>query len=150
MTVNDELSIIQQTRAEVMGQKELTGENLFLAWGYPTAFFLLLEFAAIIIWGESWCDWLWIGIPLVGTPLMIHLLQKDYERTGRRTLDQNVILMMYASLLSGRPLVLATAHCGCHHRRCSHYSWSSIQKPRQKLWTLNFPLSTPYYIMSSV
>lgn len=57
MTVNDELSIIQQTRAEVMGQKELTGENLFLACGYPTAFFLLLEFAAIIIWGESWCDW---------------------------------------------------------------------------------------------
>ena len=49
MTVNDELSIIQQTRAEVMGQKELTGENLFLACGYPTAFFLLLEFAAIII-----------------------------------------------------------------------------------------------------
>ena len=118
MTVNDELSIIQQTRAEVMGQKELTGENLFLAWGYPTAFFLLLEFAAIIIWGESWCDWLWIGIPLVGTPLMIHLLQKDYERTGRRTLDQNVILMMwifigFACCLGGFAMGLVNIYRQC-------------------------------------
>ena len=119
MTVNDELSIIQQTRAEVMGQKELTGENLFLAWGYPTAFFLLLEFAAIIIWGESWCDWLWIGIPLVGTPLMIHLLQKDYERTGRCTLDQNVILMMWvfigcASCLGGAAMGFAGVFESCY------------------------------------
>ena len=119
MTVNDELSIIQQTRAEVMGQKELTGENLFLVWGYPTAFFLLLEFAAIIICGESWCVWLWIGIPLVGTPLMIHLLQKDYERTGRRTLDQNVILMMWvfigcASCLGGVAMGFAGVFESCY------------------------------------
>ena len=78
-----------------MKRKDLTGENLFLAWGYPTAIVLLLEFAALMIWNEDWCDWLWAGIPLIGTPLMIYFLNEDYERTRRRTLDENVILMMW-------------------------------------------------------
>lgn len=92
MDSQNELDIIAQVRSEVMGRKEPTGENLFLAWGYPTAFFLLVEFAALILWNEFWCDWIWLGIPLVGAPLMWYFLQKDYQRTGRRTIDQNVIL----------------------------------------------------------
>ena len=95
MTTNDQLEIIAHTRAEVMGSKELTGENLFLAWGYPTAIIMLLEFAALMWWNEDWCAWLWAGIPLIGTPLMIYFLNEDYERTRRRTLNQNVILMMW-------------------------------------------------------
>lgn len=95
MTTNDQLDIIARTRAEVMGEKELTGENLFMAWGYPTAIVLLAEFAALMIWHEDWCAWLWTGIPLIGTPLMIYFLNEDYERTRRRTLEQNVILMMW-------------------------------------------------------
>lgn len=78
-----------------MSRKELTGENLFLAWGYPTVIVLLLEFAALMLWNEDWCSWLWVGIPLIGTPLMIYFLNEDYERAHRRTLDQNVILMMW-------------------------------------------------------
>ena len=95
MTTNEELNIIAQMRSEVYGRQEPTGENLFLVWGYPTAFFLLLEFAAIMILHENWCSWLWLGIPLVGAPLMFYFLNEDYERTGRRTLNQNIILMMW-------------------------------------------------------
>ncbi len=95
MNTTNELDIITQMRGEVMASKELTGENLFLAWGYPTAIVLLLEFAALLLWNADWCDWLWAGIPLIGGPLMVYFLNEDYERTGRRTLDQNVILVMW-------------------------------------------------------
>ena len=93
--MTEELDIITRMRSDVMSHKGLTGENLFLAWGYPTALVLLLEFAALLIWNEDWCSWLWAGIPLIGTPLMIYFLNEDYERTHRRTLDENVILMMW-------------------------------------------------------
>lgn len=93
--MQDELDIIARTRSEVMSRKEITGENLFLAWGYPTAFFLLVEFVALMLWDQDWCSWIWLGIPLVGTPLMIYFLNEDYERTHHRTLDQNVILQMW-------------------------------------------------------
>ena len=71
------------------------GENLFLVWGYPTAIFLVIESLALLLWHENWCNWIWLGIPLVGAPLMIHYLRKDYDRTGRRSLDQKVILYMW-------------------------------------------------------
>ena len=95
MTTTEELDMISRIRGEVMNHKDLTGENLFLAWGYPTAFVLLLEFVALMLWHEDWCNWLWACIPLIGTPLMIYFLNEDYERTRRRTLDENVILMMW-------------------------------------------------------
>ena len=95
MNTTDELDIIAHIRGEVQSSKELTGENLFLAWGYPTAFFLLVEFVALILWNKNWCEWIWMGIPLVGAPLMVYFLHKDYERTGSCTLEQNVILRMW-------------------------------------------------------
>ena len=91
----NELSIIAQTRNEVVAHRAHTGENLFLVWGYPTAFFLLVEFAALILWGADWCNWLWLGIPLVGAPLMIHDLRQDYERTGHRTHDSDLALKLW-------------------------------------------------------
>lgn len=93
--MNRKLDIIAHIRSEVTGSKTPTGENLFLVWGYPTAFFLLMEFIALQLWHENWCEWLWAGIPLVGAPLMMCFLEKDYKRTGRRTIDQNVILQMW-------------------------------------------------------
>lgn len=93
--MQDELEIINRIRGEVMSSKELTGENLFLCWGYPTAFFLLVEFLALMLWNQNWCNWIWLAIPLVGVPLMIYFLHKDYERAHHRTLDQNVILQMW-------------------------------------------------------
>ena len=95
MTTTEELDIISRMRGEVMNRRDLTGENLFLAWGYPTAFVLLLEFVALLLWHEDWCNWLWAAIPLIGTPLMTYFLNEDYERTRRRTLDENIILMMW-------------------------------------------------------
>lgn len=95
MNTTDELDLISHVRGEVMSNKELTGENLFLAWGYPTAIVLLLEFVALLIWNENWYNWLWTGIPLIGVPLMMYFLNEDFERTHSRTLEQNVILMMW-------------------------------------------------------
>lgn len=95
MNTTDELDIINHIRGEVMSHKDVTGENLFLAWGYPTAIVLILEFVALLTWNEEWCDWLWAGIPLMGVPLMMYFLNEDYERTRRRTLDENVILVMW-------------------------------------------------------
>ena len=95
MVTTEELDIITRMRGEVMSRRELTGENLFLAWGYPTVLVLLVEFAALLIWNEDWCSWLWAGIPLIGTPLMIYFLNEHYGRTHSRTLEQNIILMMW-------------------------------------------------------
>ena len=95
MTTANELDVISKVSGDVYGNIEATGENLFLAWGYPTAFFLFVEFLALILWNEFWCFWIWLGIPLVGTPLMVYFLNEDYERTHRRTIDQNVILQMW-------------------------------------------------------
>jgi len=94
-TIGQELDIISVIRGEVMSNREPSGENLFLVWGYPTAIVLLLEFVALKLWHADWCSWLWLGIPLVGTPLMIHFLHKDYERMKHRSLDSNVILKMW-------------------------------------------------------
>ena len=39
----EELDIITRIRGEVASRKDITGENLFLAWGYPTVIVLLIE-----------------------------------------------------------------------------------------------------------
>lgn len=95
MNQQEELDIINRMRGEVMAKKDLTGENLFLVWGYPTAFFLMAEFVALKLWNQNWCEWIWACIPLVGAPLMIHFLRKDFERTGRKTHDEYSILQMW-------------------------------------------------------
>ena len=116
---SEELDIISRTRSEVMNRQELTGENLFLAWGYPTAIVLFVEFAALMIWNENWCVWLWMGIPVFGVPLMMYFLNEDYERTGRRTIDQNVILQMwifvgFASCVGGAAMGFADVFEQCY------------------------------------
>lgn len=93
--IEQELDIIRRMRGEVMSRREVTGENLFLAWGYPTVVVLIVEFAVQLLWNADWTQWIWVGIPLIGAPLMVNFLNKDYERTRRRTLDENVILMMW-------------------------------------------------------
>lgn len=106
MIPNQELEIISQIRGEIVGRKENTGVNLFLVWGYPTAIVFLAEFVVLMLWNENWCSWLWSAIPLVGAPLMFYYLRKDYDRTGRRTHDEDIALKMWlflgaASCLSG-------------------------------------------------
>ena len=95
MNTIEELDIITRMRGEVMSHQDVTGENLFLAWGYPTVIVLLAEFAALMVWNENWCTWLWAGIPLIGGPLMIYFLNLDYNRTHSRTHEQNNILVMW-------------------------------------------------------
>ena len=94
-TIHTQLDVIAGIRSEVVGRRVPTGENLFLAWGYPTVIVLFLAFIALEVWHEFWCEWIWMGIPLIGVPLMMYFLNEDYERTGHRTLDQNVILMIW-------------------------------------------------------
>ena len=95
MNTVEELDIITRMRGEVMSRQDVTGENLFLAWGYPTVLVLLAEFVGLTMWNEDWCAWLWAGIPLIGAPLMIYFMNKDYARTHARTHDQNSILVMW-------------------------------------------------------
>ena len=119
MTTEEELDIITHVRSEVMSSRELTGENLFLAWGYPTVLVLLVEFAALMIWNEDWCAWLWAGIPLIGTPFMIHFINEDYERTHNRTLEQNIIMVMwifigFASCVGGAAMGFAGVFPQCY------------------------------------
>lgn len=118
MSTVEELDIINQVRGELQGRRDVTGENLFLAWGYPTVVVLLLQFVALMAWDDDWCSWLWAGIPLVGTPLMVYFLHKDYERTQRRTHDENVILMMwifigFASFIGGAAMGFAGVFQQC-------------------------------------
>lgn len=119
MTQRDELEIINRIRGEISSNQEPTGENLFLAWGYPTAIVLFIEFLTLIIWNQFWCHWLWMGIPLIGAPLMIHFLHKDYDRTGRRTHNQSVILLMwifigFASFIGGTAMGFAGIFPQCY------------------------------------
>ena len=118
MNTAEELDIITRMRGEVMSRQDLTGENLFLAWGYPTVIVLLAEFVALLVWNENWCAWLWAGIPLIGAPLMLYFLNKDYDRTHSRTLEQNIILVMwifigFASCIGGAIMGLANAFQQC-------------------------------------
>ncbi len=118
-TPESELDIITSIRGEVMSRKEPTGENLFLAWGYPTAIFLFVEFLALWLWKENWCTWIWAGIPVVGVPLMVYFLNEDYERAHRKTFEQNVILMMwifigFASCVGGASMGAAGVFEQCY------------------------------------
>lgn len=104
--IQHELDIITRIRGEIMSHKEHTGVNLFLVWGYPAVTVFLLEFAVKLLLHKNWYEWLWLGIPLIGAPLMVHFMGKDYDRTGRRTLDENIALQSWlfigaASGLSG-------------------------------------------------
>ena len=122
MTTTDEIDIITRMRSKVMSRQELTGENLFLAWGYPTVIVLLLEFMALLIWNEDWCSWLWAGIPLIGVPLMVYFLNEDYERTHHRSLEANIILIMwvfigFASCVGGAAMGFAGVFPQCY---CSY------------------------------
>ena len=91
----DGLDVIGRTkgRVEVELEQDPTGENIFLAWGWPAAVLFLAEF---LLWetgvGQPWCVWLPLGIPLVGVPLMIHFLRKDRERTHVRSKEARILL----------------------------------------------------------
>ena len=119
MNTAEELDIITRMRGEVMSRQDLTGENLFLAWGYPTVIVLLAEFVALLVWNENWCAWLWAGIPLIGAPLMLYFLNKDYDRTHSHTLEQNIILVMwifigFASCIGGAAMGFAGVFPQCY------------------------------------
>ena len=91
----DELGMIDRLRGEIMYSKEPTGENLFLAWGYPTVAYLVLEFLAVKLINEPWCQWIWVVIPLFGAPLMAYFMHKDYERTRSMTVEANGVFLMW-------------------------------------------------------
>jgi hypothetical protein len=91
----DELDIFSRMRGKVHSRKEDTGVNLFLVWGYPTVLVFLIEFLTLMFLHKHWYSWLWVLIPLVGVPLMIHFNRKEYERIGHRTLEANMALHLW-------------------------------------------------------
>ena len=90
------------------GHAAIITANVIFGLGVPVTKYLLEEWvtpmtymatrclgAALIFWDQNWCSWAWIGIPLIGAPLMMYFQQKDYERTGHRTHDQNAVTTMW-------------------------------------------------------
>ena len=88
----DALEVIARTRGKVEIDTAPTGDRVFLIWGWPIAVFFALQFACWMWLHEIWCLFVWAGIPLVGTPLMIREMKKDRERTHIRTLSSKTVL----------------------------------------------------------
>ena len=88
----DALEVIARTRGKVEMDDIPTGIMLFPLWGWLTAIFYLLTFLACKFLDRDWCLWLWVGIPLVGLPLMIRILRNDHDRFHRRTRSSRLIL----------------------------------------------------------
>ena len=88
----DALEVIARTRGKVDMDNTPTGKNLFPLWGWLTACFYLAEFISWQLFRQEWCLWLWIGIPVIGAPLMTLIIRKDYERTHMRTRQSRLVL----------------------------------------------------------
>ena len=88
----DALEVIARTRGKVEMDDNATGNHLFPLWGWLTAFFYLLEFVLWMHFRQDWCMWMWVGIPLVGMPLMFYLIRKDFERTHMRSRGSKLVL----------------------------------------------------------
>ncbi|MBO4475801.1 MAG: hypothetical protein J5737_03665 [Bacteroidales bacterium] len=99
----DALEVIARTRGKVSMDDRPRGNYLFPLWGWLTAFFYLLEF---LLWQWlhlEWCLWLWVGIPLVGIPLTVVIINKDHERNHMRTRRSKLVLdyWIFASFAIG-------------------------------------------------
>lgn len=89
----DALEVIARTRGKVdMDSNVLTGGWLFPLWGWLTAIFYSLAFILWQLYHQEWCLWLWVGIPVVGFPIMMSILRKDHERTHIRTHRSKLVL----------------------------------------------------------
>ena len=88
----DALEVIARTRGKVNMDNKPTGNYLFPLWGWLTAFFYLLGFIFIQFLNWEWGIWMWIGIPVIGTPLMTGIIKKDHERTHIRTRSSKLVL----------------------------------------------------------
>ena len=88
----DALEVIAQTRGKVELDERPTGGGLFPLWGLLTAGFYLAEFVTWQVFHQMWCFWLWIGIPVVGVPLMTVIIRDDHRRTHMRTHRSRLVL----------------------------------------------------------
>lgn len=88
----DALEVIAHTRGKVDLDDVPTGGNLFPLWGWLAAIVYLLEFFLWRLYGQEWCMWLWVAIPVIGTPLMSVFVRKDHQRAHRRTRESKFIL----------------------------------------------------------
>lgn len=88
----DALDVIARTRGKVELDSLPSGDRLFPLWGGLTTALYLAEFLLWQCLHQPWCLWLWIGIPLVGIPLMILILRRDRERTHLRTRESRLVL----------------------------------------------------------
>lgn len=69
------------------------GQGIFMSIGYICVFFLIVEFAAVMIIQEVWCYYLWLGIP-VGTLLMA--ADGIYIFKNKEKIDQVNSIVLYA------------------------------------------------------
>lgn len=89
----DALEVIARTRGKVdMDSSVQTGGWLFPLWGWLTVVFYSLEFILWQLYHQEWCMWMWVGIPVLGFPIMMRILRKDHERTHMRTHRSQLVM----------------------------------------------------------
>ena len=88
----DALDVIARTRGKVDMDSAPTGEKLFPLWGWLTAVFYSLAFLLVKFFDQPWGVWMWIGIPVVGIPLMIAIIRKDREESHMRSRRSKLVL----------------------------------------------------------
>ena len=88
----DALEVIARTRGKVDMDGAPTGGKLFPLWGWLTAVFYLAEFMLWQWLHQEWCLWLWVGIPVLGLPLMAIILRREHERVHMRTRVSKLVL----------------------------------------------------------
>lgn len=99
----DALEVIARTRGKVDMDENPSGHYLFPLWGWLTAFFYLLEFVLLRLHHAEWCLWMWVGIPLIGMPVMTYILKKDHRESHIRTRGSKLVLTywMFAACVIG-------------------------------------------------
>ena len=88
----DALEVIARTRGKVEIDSAPTGNYLFPLWGWLTAIFYLLGFIVLHFLHKGWGIWMWIGIPVIGAPIMTAIVKKDHERSHIRSRNSKLVL----------------------------------------------------------
>lgn len=107
MNQNDDLSKLNSDISKAVTQLYCgsIGQGLFLSMGYLCVFFLLLEFAGILIIKADWCYLIWLGIP---TGAMLLAGDSMYIFKNKEKIDKTNSDILYVWLFVG----VACGVCG--------------------------------------
>ena len=86
------MEVIARTKGRVEMDGIPSGDRIFPIWGWLSAIAFALEFVCWRSFQQTWCLFLWVIIPLIGTPLMMRIIRKDRDRTHIRSRASKLVL----------------------------------------------------------